>query len=199
MAVIVVGISGASGVILGFRLAKWLARERHTVELVISRDAPLTAVEEMGKAFSSAKRIYEQFSREERSYIRLHPFQDFGAPIASGSFPVHACVIIPCSMATLAAIASGLSDNLLRRAADVTLKEGRKLVLVPREMPFSAIHLENMLKLARLGASIIVPQPTWYTQPKSIEDVEDGILGKVLDVLGIEHTLCPRWGYTADR
>lgn len=194
MAVIVVGISGASGVVLGFRLAKWLAGNGHTVELVISRDAPLTAVEEMGKAFSSAKRMYEQFSREEQSHIRLHSYQDFGAPIASGSFPVDACVIIPCSMATLSAIASGLSDNLLRRAADVALKEGRKLVLVPREMPFSAIHLENMLKLARLGVSLIVPQPSWYAHPKSIEDVEDGILSKVLDVLGIEHSLSPRWG-----
>ena len=106
-------------------------------------------------------------------------------------------VVCPCTMGALAAIANGLSENLIERAADVMLKEGRKLVLVPREAPFSAIHLENMLKLARLGAVILPPNPGFYHQPKQLEDLVDFVVAKILDQLGVEHQLVEKWGSVA--
>ena len=124
--------------------------------------------------------------------MSIHSIADFGSPIASGTFLTHGMVVIPCSMATLAAIATGLSDNLLRRAADVILKERRRLILVPREAPLSSIHLQHMLTLSNMGAVIVPPQPAWYTFPKTIGDVEDHIVGRVLDMLGI-HTQYARW------
>ena len=116
------------------------------------------------------------------------------APIASGSNPADAMAICPCSMGTLGAIAHGLADNLIERAADVMLKERRPLVLVPRETPLSAIHLDNMLKLAQAGAVILPPAPGFYTHPRSVEDIVDFVVARILDQLRVPHDLVPRWG-----
>jgi 4-hydroxy-3-polyprenylbenzoate decarboxylase len=116
------------------------------------------------------------------------------APIASGSFKTDGMLIVPCSMKTLAGIASGYAHNLIERAADVTIKEGRRLLLSPREMPFSAIHLDNMLSLARLGVMIAPPVPAFYSHPEKIDDVVNFVVGKILDCMGIDHRLFPRWG-----
>jgi flavin prenyltransferase len=192
MARLIVGVSGATGFVLAVRCVDTLTKLGNFVELVMTKDAHLTAVEEMGKEYAGLN-FLKHFSKEQQSKIRLHQIHDFTSPLASGSYQVDGMIIIPCSMATLAAIACGLSDNLVRRAADVTIKERRPLVLVPRETPLSEIHLENMLKLARIGAQIVAPMPAWYTQPQTLEDIENFIVGKVLDALKIPHTLYPRW------
>jgi flavin prenyltransferase len=190
---LVVGVSGASGVILAYKTVIQLVKHGFHVDLVLSSYAAYTASLEMGKEFSTAKRFYLQFPEEIRKYVTLHANQDVGAAIASGSFQVKGMVVIPCSMSTVAAIAFGLGDNCLRRAADVTLKEKRPLIIVPREAPFGIIHLENMLKLAKAGATIIPPLPAWYNKAQTMDDVENFIVGKVLDALKIENTIYPRW------
>ncbi|MBS0654145.1 MAG: UbiX family flavin prenyltransferase [Verrucomicrobia bacterium] len=194
MARIVVGVSGASGTILAHRLIQALSTLGHNVELIISRDASLTILKEMGEEFASPQKFVKSFSEELRARIRLHHADDFSAPIASGSYRFDACVIVPCSMATLAAISTGLADNLLRRAADVALKEKRRLVLVPREAPFNEIHLENMLKLSRMGAVVFPPIPAWYMLPQSLEEMEQFMISRLLDQLGIVADIMPRWG-----
>ena len=118
---------------------------------------------------------------------------DMAAPVSSGSFQTDGMVVAPCSMKTLSGIAAGYAENLIQRAADVTIKEGRRLVLAPREMPFSAIHLENMLKLSRLGVRIAPPVPAFYQGPKTLEDMVDFMAGKLLDALGVQHMLYKRW------
>lgn len=192
MARIVVGITGASGIILGIRAIQELTKQCK-VDLVMTQSACLTAREELGPSFSSPKRFLENFSEEERSKIFLHSIHDFRAPIASGSYLTRGMLILPCSMTTVAAISCGLSDTVLRRAADVTLKEKRPLVLVPRETPFNTIHLQNLLKLSELGVSIVPPVPAWYTQPKTLQDVENFIVGKALDALKIHTDIFERW------
>ena len=119
--------------------------------------------------------------------------QNMAAPISSGSFKHDGMFIVPCSMKTLSGVAQGYTENLIQRAADVTIKEGRPLLLSPREMPFSAIHLENMLKLARLGVKIAPPVPGFYHSPKTIDDLVDFMAGKILDAMGIEHNIYKRW------
>jgi 4-hydroxy-3-polyprenylbenzoate decarboxylase len=126
--------------------------------------------------------------------LRVYGREEWFAPPASGSNPADAMVVCPCSMGTLAAIAAGSSDNLIERAADVSIKEQRKLVLVPREAPLSAIHLENMLKLARLGVCILPPSPGFYTHPQSVQDMVDFVVARIMDQVGVAHTLLPRWG-----
>ena len=193
MARYVVGVSAASGMRLAHIAVKELTRLGHFVELVLSRDAPLTIRFEMGDAFASPQKFFDSFPEESKAKIRLHNIHDFTSSIASGSYQHDGCLIIPCSMATLAAISTGISDNVLRRAADVTLKEKRKLVLVPREAPLHEIHLENMLKLSRMGATIFPPQPAWYMDLKTIEEMEFILVGRILDQLGIDIG-APRWG-----
>ena len=177
MAEIVVGISGASGIVLGHRTIQVLTALGHRVHLILSRAALFTAQEEMGSDFATPERFVSALLPEQRDRLTLHGM-----------------AIIPCSMGTLAAVAMGLSDNLLRRAADVTLKERRRLVIVPRETPLSEIHLDNMLRLTRMGGIIVPPMPAWYTKPRSLRDVEDFVVGRVLDLLGIDAKLYPRWG-----
>ena len=179
-----VAITGASGVIYGLRLVEVLVDRKVPVELVVSDTARIVMKEEMGS---------EARLPEASRLVRIHDFHDFTAPIASGSYPIEGMVIVPCSMGTLGAVASGLSQNLIHRAADCAIKEGRKLILVPREMPLSAIHLENMLKLARLGVKIVPPMPAFYSSQENISDLVDFVVGKVLDQMDIPHALYPRW------
>ncbi|HFC53423.1 MAG TPA: UbiX family flavin prenyltransferase, partial [Gammaproteobacteria bacterium] len=127
--------------------------------------------------------------------LQVFGTEQWSAPVASGSSPPAAMVICPCSMGMVSAIASGASDNLMERAADVMIKERRPLILVPRESPFSAIHLENMLKLARLGVTILPANPGFYHHPRSVQDLVDHVVGRILDHLQIEHHLVSRWGY----
>jgi len=166
------------------RLLEMLGEQRIPVEFVISDTAKIVMKEELGS---------EARFPEASHLFRIHDFHDFTASIASGSYPTEGMVIVPCSMGTLGAIASGLSQNLIHRAADCTIKEGRKLILVPRETPLSAIHLENMLKLSRLGVKIVPPMPAFYSEQKSIQDLVDFVVGKVLDQMGVSHMLYPRW------
>lgn len=191
----IVGITGASGIRFAVRLIQVLNQSGKRVHLVISEPARLTMKEELGITLPShsAEDFSKVFKIENSNLLEIHPPKDFTAPIASGSYPVEGMVIIPCSMGTLGAIANGLSQNLIHRAADCVIKEGRRLVLVPRETPFSAIHLENMLKLARLGIRIVPPMPGFYSGEKTIEDMIDFIVGKVLDQMDVSHTLYPRW------
>ena len=203
----IIAITGASGVVYGLRLLEVLAEQKIPVELVISDTAKIVMKEELTP---SNTRCFPEGNipisgtgpaGESRPVplVHIHDFHDFTAPIASGSYPTEGMVIIPCSMGTLGAIASGLSQNLIHRAADCTIKEGRKLILAPRETPLSAIHLENMLKLARLGVKIVPPMPAFYSGQKNIQDLVDFVVGKVLDQMGIPHMLYPRWvGKTRD-
>lgn len=185
----VLGVSGASGIILAKVALKNLLESGHEVECVITPSALYTASLELG--CSTSAELLGSYAKHPN--LRVHPIYDMGSAIASGSYPIDGMLVIPCSMATLAAIACGLSDNVLRRAADVTLKERRPLIIVPRETPLSEIHLENMLKLVRMGASILPPMPAWYTMPKTLEDIENFVVGKALDLLKISNSIYPRW------
>lgn len=198
MAEIVVGVSGASGVVLAHRAIDVLTQMNHTVHLILSKAALYTAIEEMGAEYGTSQKFLRSFSAKQQDLITLHNNADFGSPLASGSFPTDGMLVIPCSMATLAAIAIGLSDNVLRRAADVHLKERRPLVVVPREMPFGENHLENMLRIARMGGIIAPPVPGWYTKPANLQEMEDFIIGRILDGLKIDAGLYPRWGCKSD-
>ncbi len=190
----VVGITGASGAIYGVKLIETLLGLGITVHLVISNAGWRVIKEELGWITTDRDAVLrDHFSGFPGRYI-YHPVGDIGASIASGSFLVEAMVIMPCSMGTLSSIANGSSDNLMTRAADVMLKEARPLVLVPRETPLHAIHLENMTKLARLGVRMIPAMPAFYFGPQSIDDLVAFLVGKVLDNLKIEHALFTRWG-----
>ena len=138
--------------------------------------------------------LLERHPGVDPELLAVYGREEWFAPVASGSNPPDAMVVCPCSMGTLAAIAQGLADNLIERAADVVLKEGRKLVLVPRETPFSAIHLENMLRLSRAGAVILPPSPGFYHHPESVQDIVDFVVARVMDQVGVTHTLMQRWG-----
>lgn len=181
---IVVGISGASGAVYGIALLKKLKEHGVETYLVLSHWA--RRIIELETPYSSA----EVAGLADCSY---HP-DDMTAPLASGSFLHHGMVIVPCSMKTLAAVAHGYTVNLIERAADVTLKENRKLILMPRETPLSPIHLENMLKLASLGVIIMPPVPSFYHHPETLQDIVLQSVGRLMDLLGIENKLSKRWG-----
>ena len=187
---LVVGITGASGVIHGIRLLEAL-RGRPDVEthLVLSKPAERTIVEETSWEISAVKALASV----------VHGIADIGAPIASGSFPTAGMAVVPCSIRTAAAIAYCNADNLLTRAADVTLKEGRRLVLVVRETPLHKGHLKALLAAADNGATILPPVPAFYTKPRTVEDVVDHTVGRILDQLGIAHELSARWGEVRTR
>lgn len=180
---IVVGITGASGSVYAVRLIDVLREQGIEVYAVIT---------------DSGRRVleYECGITEEdlvRRVDRLYPNDDVGAAIASGSFRMDAMVILPCSMKTAGAVAHGVTDDLLTRAADVTLKEGRRLLLVPRETPMHEIHLENLLRLARAGAIVMPAAPGFYHRPETLDDLVNMMVGKILDRLGIEAELFTRW------
>lgn len=181
---VIVGISGSSGVILGLRLLKVL-KELHCESHLIVTDAAKTV---MGHEAPHGPREIAQAG------CICHDNGDLMAPVASGSFRTRGMAVIPCSMKTLAGIACGYADNLLLRAADVCLKERRKLILVVRETPLNLIHIENMRRVALAGGIILPAALTMYIKPSGIEDIVDHIVGKVLDVLGIENDIYRRWG-----
>jgi 4-hydroxy-3-polyprenylbenzoate decarboxylase len=189
---IVVGVTGASGSAYARRLVQCLARGGVHVHLVVSPFGQQVAADELGlKPFS-----LEAFVGGVADGVTLHPHRNLGAPIASGSFPTDGMIVCPCSVHTLGAVASGVSDNLVARAAAVTLKEGRRLVLVPREMPLSPIDLENALRASRAGAIICPAAPGFYMRPQRVEDLIDFVVGRLLDLVNVPHTLNTRW---ADR
>ncbi|WP_332670157.1 flavin prenyltransferase UbiX [Aromatoleum sp.] len=195
---VAVALTGASGMPYGLRLVECLLAAGSTVWLLYSQVAQIVARQEMGLDLPSRPAEVETAlsARFNAAPGKLRVFgrEEWFAPLASGSNPADAMVVCPCTMGTLAAIAAGLSQNLIERAADVAIKEGRKLVLVPRETPFSAIHLENMLKLARLGVVILPPSPGFYGHPQTIGDLVDFVVARVLDQIGVPHRLMRRWG-----
>jgi len=192
----VVGLTGASGSIYGTRLIEVLLAAGSEVHVVITEAGWRVLKEELGWNTAKRQAALESVFGEAMASGQLiyHPNADIGATIASGSYRVDGMIIMPCSMGTLASIAHGISDDLMTRAADVMLKEGRKLLLVPRETPLHAIHLENMLKLARLGVTMIPAMPAFYYGPRTIADMIDFLVGKVLDQLPVDHDLYRRWG-----
>lgn len=188
-------ISGASGPIIGIRVLKELVKSSE-VHLTISRQALSIMKDETGIDLVGASEV--QIRGRMREYLASERVfywsqENLEAPIASGSFITDGMLVVPCSMKTLSGIANGYAGTLIERAADTTIKEGRLLLLSPREMPLSAIHLENMLKLARLGVRIAPPIPAFYPGPKSLDELIDFIAGKILDSIGIEHGLYKRW------
>ena len=192
----IVAITGASGAIYGVRFVEVLVGLGHTVALVISESAKTVLKEELDIDLGDLRNpALHLLFKGDISAGRLSYYYhgDFTAPIASGSFPTAGMSVIPCSTTTLGRIACGISQTLIERAAECTIKEGRKLVLVPRETPLNAIHLENMLKLARLGVSIVPAMPGFYSGPKAMTEMIDFVVGKTLDVMGIAHGLYPRW------
>ncbi len=193
-----VALTGASGMPYGVRMIECLLDAGHTVWLLYSQVAQIVARQEMDWQLPSrpaevAADLSARFDAKP-GQLRVFGREEWFAPPASGSNPPDAMVVCPCTMGTLAAIANGMSRNLIERAADVVIKERRQLVLVPRETPFSAIHLENMLTLARLGVCILPANPAFYTRPKTIQDMVDFVVARVLDQLGVAHQLMERWG-----
>lgn len=191
----VLAISGATGPVIGLRVLRELARTAE-VHVLISRQAFSIIRDETGLDFSgdTEEAIQEKLRAHAGSAVQYHAEHNFEAPVASGSFRTDGMFIVPCSMKTLAGIAGGYSNSLIERAADVTIKEGRPLVLSPREMPFSPIHLENMLKLSRLGVKIAPPVVGFYHRPADMDALIDFIAGKLLDAMGVEHEIYRRWG-----
>jgi 4-hydroxy-3-polyprenylbenzoate decarboxylase len=219
LAEFVIGITGASGSIYGIRLIQELGQRKHDVNVVITYAGKQVMMEELGisdkkeilrllMSFPSRIKVRDKLQRESRKrldsgslpgmtnkkdIIRIWENDNFEAPFMSGSNAPEAVVIIPCSVGKLAAIANGISGNLLERIADVALKERRRLILVVRETPLSLIHLENMVKVARAGAEILPAMPAFYHHPKTVDDMVNFIVGKVLNLLRIEHNLFKGW------
>jgi flavin prenyltransferase len=188
----VVGITGASGSIYGIRLIRELALKKHRIDVVITNAGKQVMKEELG--ISSFKTQTDKLGLAKiKGQLTLWENDNFEAPFMSGSSAPEAVIIIPCSMGKLAAVANGISNNLLERTADVALKERRQLILVVRETPFSLIHLENMVKVARAGAQILPAMPAFYHHPKTIDDMVNFVVGKVLNLLRIEHNLFKGW------
>ncbi|OYW38373.1 MAG: aromatic acid decarboxylase [Hydrogenophilales bacterium 12-61-10] len=195
---VTLALSGASGMAYGLRLLECLLAADIDVNLLVSHAAHLVTKQELGvalpaRALDLERQLSESLATRD-GQLRVYGREDWNAPVASGSNPADAMVVCPCSMGTLAAIAHGTSDNLIERAADVMLKEHRQLILVPREAPFSTLHLENMLKLSRMNAVILPANPGFYHRPQSVEDIIDFIVARILDQLGVEHALMARWG-----
>jgi len=180
---LIVAITGASGVIYGKRLLEVLQNKKIETHLIISKAAEKIIEHELEATRKDIEKLADH----------VYSVDDLTAPIASGSFKTDAMIIIPCSMKTLAGIAHGYAENLILRAADVMLKEKRKIILVPRETPLNIIHLHNMLRLAEQGVTIVPAMPAYYHKPKNVSGIVDYVVGKVLDCLEIEHMLFKRW------
>lgn len=183
---LILAITGASGAAIGVRLLEALVEQEQQVHLLISPGAEIVIQEETGRAVGDLKGLASFY----------HSPHDLAAPLASGSYVsprVRAMIVAPCSMKTLAAIASGYAENLIGRAADVILKEGKRLVLVPRETPLNPVHLENLLRLARLGVTIVPPIPPFYQLPGTVPELLNQIVGRILDQVGLHTDLGRRW------
>jgi 4-hydroxy-3-polyprenylbenzoate decarboxylase len=195
---VALALTGASGMPYGLRLLECLIASGARVLLVYSQVAQIVAKQELDLKLPTqpreAQRYFSKLYGARAGQLEVFGRDDWFAPIASGSNPADAMAICPCSMGTLAAVAAGLANTLIERAADVMLKESRKLVLVPRETPLSAIHLENMLRLQRAGAVILPANPGFYHRPQSAADLVDFVVARVLDQLGVENDLMQRWG-----
>lgn len=195
---VALALTGASGAQYGLRLLEELLRSGRRVYLMMSKPAQMVIGMETDLSLPARvpdmERFFSERYRAEPNQLQVFGPEQWTAPVASGSAPLAAMVICPCSMATLSAVATGASRSLIERAADVAIKEHRKLILVPRETPFSAIHLENMLKLARLGVTLLPANPGFYQRPRRVDQLVDFVVARVLDHLGIAHALGPRWG-----
>lgn len=200
----IVALTGASGAIYGIRLVEELLTRGDDVDLIISPSGFLILEDELslkikakdvGGAVSAylEKRVGGRKGGAGRGALRYNPYEDIASRLASGSCLPNAMIICPCSMGTLARVAAGISGNLIERAADCVIKEKARLILVPRETPLSTIHMENMLRLARSGATVLPAMPGFYHRPGTIDDMVDFVVGKVLDTLGIENELYKRW------
>src|SRR5690554_6173820 len=196
---ITVAITGASGAPYAVRLLACLLAQNQQVHLLMSSAARVVFATELDwqlpaapKAMADALCEHFQVNNEQ---LKVYGKEEWFSPVASGSAAPKQMVVCPCSTGTLSAIAHGASDNLIERAADVVIKERGQLILLPREMPFSAIHLENMHKLAQLGVTIMPAAPGFYHKPQSIDDLVDFVVARILDHLGLEQQLQPRWGY----
>jgi 4-hydroxy-3-polyprenylbenzoate decarboxylase len=197
VASVTLALTGASGMAYGLRLLDCLLQAGTRVALIYSQAAQIVAKQELDIALPARPQDAAALLRERHAasdLLSVYGRDDWYAPIASGSKPSDAMVVCPCSMGTLGAIANGLADNLIERAADVALKERRRLVLVPRETPLSIVHLENMTRLARAGAVILPANPGFYHRPQRVEDLVDFIVARVLDHLGVPNAVGPRWG-----
>lgn len=179
---IIVGITGASGIIYAIRFLQHLQKFPVEIHLVLTKAAQITRHHESNLSLNDFK-----------EFGHYHPIEDIGASIASGSFQHDGMVILPCSMHTLAEIAHGFSSNLLTRAADVCLKEKRTLIIMPRETPLHQIHIQNMLTVSQAGGIIYPPMPAFYHHPQSIEEMIDHSLGRIFNLLGFDQALCPEW------
>ena len=191
-------LTGASGAQYGLRLLEMLIAAEHPVYLMISKAAQMviateTRIELPSHGSKLEAALTERY-RAVEGQIRVFAKEEWTAPVASGSNAPRSMVICPCSTGTLSAVARGGCDNLIERAADVMLKERRQLILVPREAPFSTIHLQNMLTLSQMGAVILPASPGFYHQPESVDDMIDFVVARILDQLGVEQQLVPRWG-----
>jgi 4-hydroxy-3-polyprenylbenzoate decarboxylase len=196
---IAVALTGASGVQYGLRLIDCLVTARRRVYLMVSQAAQVvvnmeTELQLPGHPGEMQAYLAGHFAATE-GQLEVFGRQQWTAPVASGSNPPEAVVICPCTTGTLASVANGICDDLIDRAADVALKEQRKLILVVRETPFSAVHLENMLRLSRAGAVIMPANPGFYFRPQTVDDLVDFMVARVLDHLGVEHQLSERWGH----
>ncbi len=200
---VTLAVTGASGAQYALRLLECLVRLEVEVHFLISQAAQLVVATETELALPPKPQALESFLtgqyQARPGQIRVFGKQDWMAPVASGSGAPAAMVVCPCSTGTLSAIATGASNNLIERAADVALKERRKLILVPREAPFSSIHLENMLKLSQMGAVILPASPGFYHKPRTVDDMVDFVVARILNQLDLPQDLVPRWGDQAGR
>lgn len=197
MGIYTIAITGASGSIYGVKLLEYLLKKGHKVYLTITKEGALIMKEEVGFNWRGIEKDVERKIKRdlkmEKAKLTYFDEENLFAPVSSGSHKVDAMIVIPCSMKTLSGIAQGYANNLVERSADVMIKEGRTLILVPRETPLNTIHLRNMLSLSQIGVMIIPAMPAFYNHPKKVEDLVNFIVGKVLDSLGIENTLYRRW------
>ncbi len=195
---IAVALTGASGAQYGLRLLQCLVQAGRQVQVMVSGPAQLVINMETDLKLSGAtaqvERTLVEYTDAQEGQLVVYGKEQWTAPVASGSNPPAAMVVCPCTTATLAAIATGASRSLIERAADVMIKERQPLILVVREMPFSPIHLEHMLKLAQIGVTIMPANPAFYHMPQRVEDLVDFVVARVLDHLGIAQDLAPRWG-----
>lgn len=198
MSIYTIAITGASGAPYALKLLHELVKLGHNIYVSISRDGLSIINDETGLLLKGSEtEIQYALERQldaKEGQIQYFDEENMYAAIASGTVPVDAMAVIPCSMKTLAAIANGYASNLIERAADVMLKEKRNLIIVPRETPLSSIHLKNMLTLAEAGCRVIPAMPAFYHNPKRIQDMVDFIVGRVMDAMGIPNDLSPRWG-----